>query len=235
MTCDLETLFGQLSQTIPTSPEESRTVLLSAQTLPVPRSHLASDRLLIKKCFHEYGPSRRVNALWFQAHHLVYRQLGLLLLSVVFAPEAKRIHLELTYPASDIKHLLIDYPYRDDNPDVGFVTRLYGFQYTPAVTGKHPWIGTPHVDPSDLPVFYLTNQESYTVTEEQEHARNTVVGFGFEAATTRLAELFLNMSLPHNPVNEYVLEGEGEYRGVGIHSAEVRFFLPGSLGWDDLL
>lgn len=62
-----------------------------------------------------------------------------------------------------------------------------------------------------------------------------MVGFGFEAATVRLAELLLNIGLPDNPVMEYVLEGEGEHCGVGDRSAEVRFLLPGSGAWENLL
>jgi hypothetical protein len=235
MPCDLDILFGQVSQTMPTSTDGNHTVLFSAQTLPVPELQLKSDRLIIKKYFHDYRPSFRVTAIWFQAHKLVYRQLGLLILSVVFEAAPNRIDLELTHPASDIKHLLIDYPYRGYDPEEGYVTRHYGFQYSPALTEKHPWIHTPPVDPDDLPVFRLTNQEESIITDDQVQGRDTVVGFGLEEGSVRLAELLLNMSLPHNSVNEYVLEREGGYRGVGTHSAEVRFFLPGSVGWEDLL
>lgn len=235
MPCDLDTRFGQVSRTMPTSTDGSHTALLSAQTLPAPELQLKSDRLIIKKRFHDHGPSSRVKALWFQAPRLVYRQLGLLILSVVFESAPDRIHLELTHPVSDIKHLMIDYPYRGNDPEEGYVTRQYGFQYSPAITEKPPWIHTPHGDPDDLPVFRLTDQEDSIIADDQVQACDTVVGFGLEEASVRLAELLLNMSLPHNAVNEYVLEREGSCRGVGPHSAEVRFCLPGSVGWEDLL
>jgi hypothetical protein len=176
-----------------------------------------------------------VPAIWFQAPKLVYRQLGLLLLAVVFESAPNRIHLELMHPASDITHLLIDYPYRGYDPEEGYVTRQYGFPYSPAIPEKHPWIHTPHRDPEDLPVFRLTNQEESIITDDQMQGCDTIVGFGLEEGSVRLAELLLNMSLPLNAVNEYVLEREGRYRGVGPHSAEARFFLPGSVGWEDLL
>jgi hypothetical protein len=235
MPCDLDTLFGQVSQTMPTSTDGNLTILFSAQTLPVPELQLTSDRLIIKTCFHDDGPSFRVPAIWFQAPKLVYRQLGLLLLAVVFESAPNRIHLELMHPASDITHLLIDYPYRGYDPEEGYVTRQYGFPYSPAIPEKHPWIHTPHRDPEDLPVFRLTNQEESIITDDQMQGCDTIVGFGLEEGSVRLAELLLNMSLPLNAVNEYVLEREGRYRGVGPHSAEARFFLPGSVGWEDLL
>lgn len=235
MPCDLDTIYGQLSRTLPTRSDGSQTILLSAQTLPVPPLQLTSDRLVITTRVHTHSPSYRADALWFQARPLAYRQLGLLLLSVVFAPAPDRIQLDLTHPASEIKHLLIDYPYRDSNPDVGYVPRLYGFQYTPAVVETHPWAFTSQLDPDDLPVFSLTSQEARAVTERPRRAGDTVAGFGFESATVRLAELMLNIGLLDNPVTEYVLEGEGEHRGVGDRSADVRFLLPGSTAWENLL
>jgi hypothetical protein len=66
MPCDLDLLFGQVSQTMPTSTDGNHTVLFSAQTLPAPALQLKSDRLIIKKCFHDYGPLFRVNAIWVQ-------------------------------------------------------------------------------------------------------------------------------------------------------------------------
>ena len=65
--------------------------------------------------------------------------------------------------------------------------------------------------------------------------RDTVIGFGNDKASVRLAELLLNAGLPQSQVVEYQLEDEGGFRGVGIHSAEATFYLPGSLGWDGLL
>ena len=49
------------------------------------------------------------------------------------------------------------------------------------------------------------------------------------------AELLLNVGRPDNLIDEYQPEGEGGFRGVGEHSAEVQLYLPGSLGWDDEL
>ena len=85
------------------------------------------------------------------------------------------------------------------------------------------------MDPDDLPVFRLTNQEESIFTDDQVQAGDTVVGFGLEEGSVRLAELLLNMSLPHNSVNEYVLEREGSYRGVGTQCRST-FFLAWKCG-----
>jgi hypothetical protein len=235
MTCDLEALFGQRSRTLPTRTDGHDTVVFSSETLPLAKYRLRTDRIIIKKGFREYWPSDRVDALWFQADKLAFRQLGLLIFATVFQQAPNQVHLELTHPSCDVKHLLIDYPYRDNNPDVGFVTRLYGAEYAPRLMERYPWVQAPPVDPASLPVFRLTNQAQSTIADEQWQARDTVVGFGLEEASVRLAELFLNMGLPQNSVTEYRLEGEGGHRGIGIHSAEVRFCLPGSAGWETLL
>jgi len=66
-------------------------------------------------------------------------------------------------------------------------------------------------------------------------SRDLVRLCGSDRALVRLAELLLNAGRPDNPVVEYQLEGEGGFRGVGVHSAEVQIFLPGSLGWDEIL
>jgi hypothetical protein len=86
-----------------------------------------------------------------------------------------------------------------------------------------------------LPVFVLTNMDDAIYTEEDWARRDTVRGCGSDAANILFAELLLNAGRPQNPVTEYELEGEGGFRGVGEQSAEMRIFLPGSLGWSDEL
>ncbi len=47
----------------------------------------------------------------------------------------------------------------------------------------------------------------------------------------QFAELLLNLSLSQNAQDEFELEGESGFRGVGISSAEVRLILPNNLAW----
>lgn len=233
--CDLEHFFGKLADEIPTSTAGSDNFIFSCQTLPVPPAHLVTDRLVIRKQKHAYQSWFRADALWFQAHKSTYRQLGLLILAVIFHPTPSTVHLELTHPASDIKNVRIEFEYRNLNEIYpGYSTHPYALNYYPEEMEWHPWHNR-HPNPADLPCFMLTNRHDLVVTEEDWENRDTIIGFGNDEGSVRFAELLLNASCPQNSVNEYVLEGEAGFRGVGEHSAEVRLFLPGSLGWDAAL
>jgi hypothetical protein len=73
----------------------------------------------------------------------------------------------------------------------------------------------------------------FVVSEGDWANRDTVMGFGNDDVSVRLADLLLNFGSPQNEINEVVLEGEGGFRGVGVHSAEAAFYLPGSLAWPE--
>lgn len=206
MTCDLEQLFGPVVQALPAPPAGPAAFVFSPDNLPGLPPRLQSDRLILKR-----GEAN----VSFQARPATYRHLGALLMALQYQPEPDGVQLDLTHPASEIKHLLIDYPFRDANPDVGFVRRRYPIPYTPALPGLYPWVSAPPVDPDDLPVFRLGS------------APDTVSGFGFEAGCRRLAELLLNLGLSDNPVRAYHLAGAA---GVDAH-----LYLPGSDGWEALV
>jgi hypothetical protein len=52
-----------------------------------------------------------------------------------------------------------------------------------------------------------------------------------------MAQVLLNIALDDNPIAEFALEGEGAWkgisRGVGPGSVSVRFWLPGSFGFEE--
>jgi hypothetical protein len=83
----------------------------------------------------------------------------------------------------------------------------------------------------DLPTFRLTNLKEFVVTDQDWAQRDTVIGFGNDVGSVKLAELLLRLGSPRNETNEVVLEGEGGFRGVGRFSAEGSFHLPGSFAW----
>jgi len=231
MACDLRRLFGEFAERTPTS-EDERLVFTSG-TLPAAPPQLVTDRLYIKKASHEYGYGCEVDMLQFHAHKDTYRLLGLLFLSVVFDPEPKAVRLELTHPASDIKHFIIENSsVATDELSSGYYSRPRAFVYWPEEMGRHPFGG--FTDPSDLPRFGLTNLDSvYVLNEEQRKGRDTVRSFGSDHGSALFAQLLLNAGRPEDAWTEYVLEGEGGFRGVGVCSAEVALYLPGHLAWED--
>lgn len=235
MVCDLERVFGGLTDVVPTSSAGDETFVFSARTLPVPPVEMETDRLIVAKTTHNYHPVWRVDALWMQAHRRTYRQLGLLILAVVFHERPAQVRVALTHPTADVKTLIIEFEYLHEAHG-GYIVRPYAFAYTPADTERLPWYDRPWSwRPPDLPVFTLTNTEDLIIRPEDWERRDTVRGCGSDAASVLFAELLLNAGRPDNPMVEYQLEGEGGFRGVGEHSAEVQLFLPGSLGWGDEL
>lgn len=235
MTCDLERVFGALADAVPTSSAGDAELVFSQRTLPVPPAEMATDQLILTKTTHNWHPAWRVDTVWMQAQRRTCRRLGLLILAVVFHELPAQVHVALTHPRSDIKHLIIEYAYLSEDHG-GYLTRPYAFAYTPQETERHPWYHRPWSwRLPDLPVFVITNMDDLVITPEDWERRDTVRGCGSDAASVLFAELLLNAGCPENPVTEYELEGEGGFRGVGEQSAEMRIFLPGSLGWNDEL
>lgn len=224
MNCDLKTVFGGTAQRVPNSTDDN--FVFSSQTLPIPPVYMETERLLVRRTHHDYNGWFRADALWFQAHRSTYKNLALLILSMIFHAEPNRVFLELTHPASDIKHLVIEYEHkgwREEYPNYLVALRPYEFTYYPREVGKYPW-HSERPEPRHLPCFYLTNLNG-AATEEDWYRRETIIGFGNDRGSIRLAELLLNASRPQNTLNEYELEGEAGFRGVGELSAEVKLHL----------
>jgi hypothetical protein len=162
------------------------------------------------------------------------RQLGLLVLAVLFHEQPARAHVDLAQGVSDITEFIVDYEYLDESYP-GYQSHPYRYSYYPHDTERHPWWLTPGgVQADDLPCFLLEARDQHA----GDHAwasRDLVRLCGSDLALARLAALLLDAGRPENPVVQYDLEDEGGFRGVGIHSAEAFFVLPGSLAWDDRL
>jgi hypothetical protein len=178
---------------------------------------------------HDYEGSPRFDWLSFFAQKQTYQQLGLLILSVVFRSGGSRVHLALTNQASVVKNLVVEYKGLTHR---GFTyrTRPDHFLFLPDKVQIHPWTNQ-CLGVFDLPTFKFTNLKDSVVTEDDRSRRDTVLGFGTDDASVRLAELLLRFGSPQNEVTEVVLEGECGFRGVGRFSAEASFNLPGSLAW----
>jgi hypothetical protein len=236
MGCDFERVFGTLADAMPTSSDGNAEFVFSRRTLPVPPAEMATDRLILAKTTHSYHPAWRVDAVRMQAHRRTCRQLGLLILAVVFHETPAQVHVALTHPSSSVTHLVLEYTYLDESRG-GYRTRPYTFVYSPRETARHPWYGRPESWPRrdlrDLPVFALTTMDDLIMTSEDWTRRDTVRGCGSDEARVLFAELLLDAGRPGNLVTEYHLEGEGGFRGVGEQSAEMSIFLPGSPGWTD--
>jgi hypothetical protein len=222
MKCDLHRHFGELAGKLRVG--ERHTFAFSAESFRAIPELLESDQLVITKSHHDYDGSR-VDRLNFCADKATYQNLGLLVLSVVFRPGGSRIRLILTNPSGIVKNLVVEYSGLTRRVSE-HLTRPERFLFHPQKIDTHPWAGQSVSDLLGLPRFTLTNLKEFVVTEEDRADRNTVKGFGNDDASVRLAGLLLNIGSAENETSEVVLEGEGGFRGVGLHSAEASFYLP---------
>lgn len=227
MQCDLAKHFREMAAVLQVS--ETEKYRFSSESFANMPGHLETDRLAITKEHKDYNGTFRVDLLRFFAQKTTYRELALLILSVIFRPGGSHVHVTLTSPASTVKNLVIEY---EGFTKRGFEYRTHPdhFLFFPGKVNKHPWLHQ-NVELFGLPTFRLTNLKEFVLTEEDWARRDTVQGFGNDDASVRLAELLLRFGSPENEANEVVLEGEGGFRGVGRFSAEAGFYLPGSQAW----
>ena len=189
---------------------------------------------MVRRSYHQYNNEYRADAVTFQASRRTLRQLGILILAVVFHEQPSQSRVSLVHGASDIRDLIIDFEYLDeDHP--GYQSRPYRYSYYPHDTDRHPWWLAPGgVRAEDLPCFLLEARDD-NASDQAWASRDLVRLCGSDRALVQLSELLLDAGRAENTVVQYDLEGEGGFRGVGIHSAEAHFVLPGSIAWDDLL
>ena len=62
---------------------------------------------------------------------------------------------------------------------------------------------------------------------------DTVVAFGSDRASIRMAELLMNLALEEHAIDEVQLWSLFHYRSVAVGSAELVIWLPGGLGFID--
>lgn len=229
--CDLEKIFGDLGARLPTSIDGNDSYTFTSENLPLPPSQMETQKLYIKKSLHCYNDIFQIDKLYFNAQKETYRNLGLLILAAVFHPEPSEIIVKLNHAESDILNLIVEYKhFYLDKIYPGYHTKPVYFEYYPTLSWKHPF--NECVDPKHLPCFGLTHMKDFLYKSNWE-SRDTIRIFGSGKGMVKFAELLLNAALPQNEEDEYELEAESGFRGVGINSAEVTMLLPGHIFWFD--
>lgn len=232
MTNELLTLTQAAIDELDSSLAADGCFLLSGRNLPVLPNAISTSQLAIRKGKHDYNSYSLVDSLKLMASKKVWRSLAIAALSSLFHDNPEEILIDLTSDKSDIRNLIIRSPFYHRRGSRLTVVP-HSFNYIQEEAHKHPFLRLlPFTSIQDLPCFFLT-RSSNSVPPEGEGSRDTVIGFGTDLAHALLAELLLNASAPENDVNEYALEGEAGFRGVGPLSAEVAIVLPGSLAWEE--
>jgi len=224
MSCDLESWFSALRAKLPTSVDDQ--IVLTTSVLPQPTAKLITDRLSLLRGIHEYDTGTfKAEVVHFHADRATYQHLGLLITAVVFHTHLSEVTIELTNSESEIKQLIVESPFRppyDIRP--GYNTRPYVFSYYPKPSSRIPWLGP--IDPLHLPCFYLIDTAVHTASEREDHVDSLIVrGFGSDVGSMRFADFLLDIGQPSNSTEDFILEGDGGYRGVGYLSAEAQIWL----------
>jgi len=187
---------------------------------------METDRLCATWGYHFYGEAR-VEAVSIEVDKATSRHLGLLIFARVFHRQAPRVVVKLTHPRSSLRRLIIGAEETDQRLDP--VRAPHTFAYSPERPGRYPWLSL-DISPSCFPSLSIANADETVSSADELSSRDTVTGFGPDEGACRLAELLLNAGQPDHDVDEYALEGERGLRGVGPSSAELKIWLPGSLG-----
>jgi hypothetical protein len=226
----LEDIFRDLAVNLPKASDGNESFIFTSENLPVALPQIETHNLYIKKGSHVYNSSFNVDRVDFNAHKETFKLIGLLILSAIFHSDPTKILVKLTHPESDITNLIIESEYLNlENICSGYHTKPFAFNYYSRLTKKHPF--DENINPQHLPCFSLTNLKDFLNSEDDWKKRDTVRISGSNEGMSLFAELLLNASLPQNEQNEYELEGERGFRGVGINSAEVILSLPGNFFW----
>jgi hypothetical protein len=227
--CGLHDLASAWAPALPTAMDgEDDLVFARGGVGAVPNS-LDTGALVIKRSHHIYGGYFRADALTIFATKQTFREWGLLLVAHLLADAPTRTEVRLTHPDSDIKLLRVEPAGWSDGVLAMEPTTL---TYWPSALRRFPW---PRVSDVDAPEFFLsTEDELGGVTDEEWAARDTVVGHGQGPAVAWLAALLLDLGNPEAGGDEFRLEAPGIGNGgTAPGSAEVTFWLPGSIGWVD--
>ena len=175
-----------------------------------------------------YHPAIRYEGLEFIIDKQSARHLSLLVLWSVLKDSSADIVVNLTHAVTVIKRLVIrSVPVVASSSKAEFAVR--SFEFVPREFGKHPWVQD-QLPPEALPYFLLSNAEDSVVDVDSEILDHLIITGSLDGMLN-LAEFLLSIGMPQFTRNEYDLESECGFRGVGPGSCEVRLSLPGSLAW----
>ena len=213
-------------------PSDDEGLILTPTVLPKAPVKIAAPDLVVELRHHDYDGSYPIPSVYLHAPKEVLRGLGLLLFSQALGKPSEPTHISVsTDQGIGVKELRIAL----DGPR--HVSELYpgatlltaeAFEYWPAQDVLEPF---DVCDVNTLP-FVMVGDENRC--RDRPEKNSILHGFGSLLGTILLAEFLLNVSAKEATGMDYSLECEMGVRGVAPGSMELRFFLPGSPGWNGL-
>ena len=190
--------------------------------------NIDTKEIIITKMWHHFNDSYRVEMLDISCSKKQYQILGLLMLDYLF--NRKDILISPTNDASTIKKIRIGNKTENDKKKFGLIQENISYNYWPSeISHRYPF-----QDLKTFPNFNLINNEDKSmITEADWASRDCLQISGDDETLAKVAELFLNIGHNDNTLDEVVLESPVGYGGVSHGSVEVRFWLPGSIGYNE--
>ena len=203
--------------------------LFTKNSLPkLEENNIDTNEIIITKMWHHYNDYHRIEMLDVSCTKKQYHILGLLILDYLF--NRKDILISLTNDVSVIKKIRIGNKTDNDKKDFGLIQEIIVYNYWPAeISHRYPF-----QDLKTFPNFNLTSDEDKSmITEADWASRDCLQISGDDDTLAKVAALFLNIGHSDNTLDEVVLESAVGYGGVSHGSVEVRFWLPGSIGYNE--
>jgi hypothetical protein len=222
MDCDLRNHFGELLATVPA--EDGDAIVFSAANLPKLPPNLSTPHLSITKGFHEYVgyTQTRVDMVRISATRETFRLLGLAAVAKVFHLEPREATIRLTSSQSQIRSIILDYDPRHDRHSLidGYYQWPEKYEYVPTEAVNY---GRDYTDIPNWakPQFNLTNAVNVLGGDPDWQSRDVIRCAGSEYGNLLFARLLLNAGRSSEARQDFALETEVGYGGVGYGSAEI--------------
>lgn len=238
---DLSDVYGELASLLPKREDEE--IVLSRDNVPEPPGKVVTTRFWFRRPgfkFYDNYPVPRTDLCIDQEGCAL---LALLILARVFYPEPEAIDVHLTHHDMQLDLLRLrvsdDWPeYRRIPESFTYVAESLSSQNTDESGGSHILhpLWTEHaIPPTELPMVEITTRDELGTADRRPwpDGYDTVVAFGSDRASVRMAELLLDLSLEDHIIDEVQFWSLFYYRSVAVGSAELVIWLPSGLGFID--
>ncbi|HEY6968020.1 MAG TPA: hypothetical protein VJA94_02360 [Candidatus Angelobacter sp.] len=222
MNCDLERVFGELAARLPEN-EGSPVFELRETNVPVAPAELTTDRVCIRRCYLQRLPGCRGDHLDIIAPPSTFRQLGLLLLSVLFHEETDRSVIHLLPADSQVKHIVTEYKHGLRSQVSGYRYRPWDLRYVPK---EIEFVFKANREGLDAPLLRLTNIADQYCENDWEK-RDVLHWAGRIVATAEIAKFLLNAGRKTAKQKGWVIPSNGAF-----FTAEAWLWTPEE--WEDM-
>jgi hypothetical protein len=238
---DLSELYGELASQLPR--QEGEELLLSRDNIPRPPNEVTTTRFWFRSPAFKFYDNYPVPRADLCIDKKGCALLALLILARVLYPEPEAIDVHLT--RHDMQLDLLRLRVADDWPDYRCIPESFTYVAEPLLSTNSEESGGSHiihprwtenaVPPRELPMVEITTRDELGTVDGRSwpEGYDTVVAFGSDRASVRMAELLMNLAREDHVIDEVQLWSLLYYRSVAVGSAELVIWLPDGIGFID--